>query len=80
MLKIDVEGAEVAVLRGARGLLESSPPVILSEFHSPETATLGGELLRKYGYRFWEVADELTPVHIPSYYTLALPPGRGIIQ
>ena len=72
MLKIDVEGAEVAVLRGARGLLESSPPVILCEFHSPETATLGGELLREYGYRFWEVGNESRPVRVPTFYTLAL--------
>ena len=75
VLKIDAEGSEVAILSGARGLLESSPPVILCEFHSPELATLGGELLREYGYRFWEVGNELKSVRVPTFYTLAVPKG-----
>ncbi len=78
VVKIDAEGAEVAVLRGARGVLESNPPVILCEFHSPATAAAGGELLREYGYSFYEIggAKGLRAIQSPSFWTLALPSGN----
>jgi FkbM family methyltransferase len=72
LVKIDVEGAEVAVLRGAAGLLKADPPAILCEFHSPETAALGGEILRKYGYSFYKVEKKLEAVQTPTFWTLAL--------
>lgn len=79
VLKIDVEGSELAVLRGARGLFESSRPVILLEFHSPTLAACGGELLRHYGYGFFQMGEkELKPVRVPDFYTLALPKGYRI--
>lgn len=35
MLKIDVEGAELFVLRGATALLRTSRPIVYAEFHQP---------------------------------------------
>jgi FkbM family methyltransferase len=43
-LKIDVEGAEAAVLRGARGVLASDPmPLVFLELHSDMTRRAGGD-------------------------------------
>lgn len=60
LLKIDVEGAELSVLEGARGLLRSSnPPVILCEFFERTSESFGHgtsavrELLEGEGYRLF---------------------------
>jgi FkbM family methyltransferase len=68
VMKIDVEGAELVALRGARRLLaERRPPLILEV--SPQTATAGGhrisdvvDLLVSVGYaRYAEVDDFPAP-------------------
>ena len=56
MIKIDVEGAEMHVLRGMKGILEFEQPVIFLEIHkycdgfdhTPEDAV---EYLQSFGYR-----------------------------
>lgn len=59
VLKIDVEGFEEGVLRGAEGLLRgSNPPAILFEFYdwAERNAGCAGDsqrLLREWGYRIW---------------------------
>jgi len=57
VIKIDVEGAELAVLEGARGTLEHARPLLIFE-HVEETSALYGEapgalwdLLHDAGYR-----------------------------
>lgn len=57
-IKMDVEGAEPLVLRGAARLLRSDRPVILSELHDVQlrrvsgiTATQFLDLVRQMGYR-----------------------------
>ncbi|MFH5805522.1 FkbM family methyltransferase [Alienimonas sp. DA493] len=51
LLKIDVEGAAAAVLRGARRLLEERAPAVYIELHGPEErAGVRDELLSR-GYR-----------------------------
>ena len=53
-IKIDAEGAEVAIVRGAMNVLREHGPVLYIELHSgkgPEVAAL----VRQAGYRVWHV-------------------------
>lgn len=61
VVKIDVEGAELAVLEGARGLLERARPLVIFE-HVPAAAAIYGhdpgrlwDLLAQAGYRITSV-------------------------
>jgi FkbM family methyltransferase len=57
LMKIDVEGYELAALRGARGILKESRPLVFLEVHPARIAELGGslreltDLLAELGYR-----------------------------
>jgi len=55
-LKIDVEGAGAAVLRGARCLLEEFGPTIFMELHGPEERHAINEL-GNLGYTFRNLAE-----------------------
>ena len=50
LLKIDVEGAEVAVLEGTRDTLQSSRPIVLAELHTAATAVQCVNILKDCGY------------------------------
>ncbi len=50
MIKVDVEGAEVEVLRGAQELLQKARPVWMFEVHHQTAATLLEENLRQHDY------------------------------
>lgn len=50
VIKVDVEGAEVEVLRGAPRLLAEVGPTLLVETHSPEAKRECGALLQHAGY------------------------------
>ncbi len=54
VLKIDVEGAEEAVLRGGRETLRSKPTIFLST-HGPGPAENCSRLLRELGYSLHEL-------------------------
>lgn len=51
LIKIDVEGAEIDVLRGAYHLICTKKPILLVELHSPEVAVQYDEMVAKLGYR-----------------------------
>lgn len=54
LMKIDVEGAEVAVLHGSRKVLETYHPAIFLEIHGTEIHALCRSLLLGLGYRVEE--------------------------
>ncbi len=55
MIKVDVEGAELEVLKGAQKLLSQAKPVWLFEVHHQAAATLLEENLRQHDYRIeWQ--------------------------
>ena len=71
LIKLDAEGAELAVLQGARGLISESPPMLLMEMEEKNLQAAGAskavvvQLLTGYGYqaahlskgRWYAVAD-----------------------
>jgi FkbM family methyltransferase len=76
-VKIDVEGAELAVLRGATRLLSEARPVILCEIFG-EARPQVDALLRDAGYTFLDAAlpaAERRPLQTSVENTLAYPPG-----
>ena len=63
VLKIDVEGAEVSVLRGAQSMLRRKRPVIFLEVHSDTLRSACLEILQPLGYSFQTLSrDEATTV------------------
>ena len=58
MLKIDVEGAELEVLRGAAGLLKTQGPTLLCEVSEASSEAVT-DLLRSLDYRIFD--GELPP-------------------
>lgn len=72
-LKIDVEGHELALLRGARSTLSEHRPMLLIEVtnHVEEVA----HLLTAAGYRLVNPKTR-TELHSPAYMTAAIPSER----
>jgi FkbM family methyltransferase len=63
VIKMDVEGAELSVLRGAETLLRTQGPVLLCEIEDARIAPWGYngreiiDLLAGWGYEWWVVAE-----------------------
>jgi len=51
VIKIDVEGAEVPVLRGAAAVLQHDRPIVIVEIHNADAGRESLRLLRDAGYR-----------------------------
>jgi FkbM family methyltransferase len=73
LMKVDVEGAEVGMLRGARETIESCAPLMIVEFHSLALLREGLEWLQHAGY---------SAASIPGGHPLAgtTLPARGYPQ
>jgi len=69
LVKIDVEGAEEEVLRGAGGLLERHAPIVLCEVHlehgrAPERLNRVRALLEGHGYTVEQLDPGVDPTHV----------------
>lgn len=63
MVKIDVEGAELAVLQGGARLLAGHRPLVYVECHDRKVFDAVVALLRPYGYRYVDTFN-WTPTHL----------------
>ena len=70
-LKIDVEGAEGLVLRGAAGILKSFHPVVLVEMHTfaGSTHEVAADILQSHGYVLTTIDKEYGET---AYHCLAI--------
>jgi FkbM family methyltransferase len=76
LIKLDVEGAEGAVLAGARQTLARSHPIVLLATHGPEQERLCVEILRQTGYEL-AYLDGAPVTGIPASDELIAMPRRG---
>jgi FkbM family methyltransferase len=68
LMKIDVEGAEVMVLTGARETLRQYHPVIFAEVHSADLLTQCKTLLQAEGYRIEHLDPPADAAHSPDVF------------
>lgn len=61
LIKMDIEGGEVAALRGARETLRHVRPRLLVELHGPEAELEVRGILRDAGYRVYDLNGGLVP-------------------
>ena len=64
VVKIDVEGAEVLVLRGAAWVLEHDRPILVVEIHNADAGRESLTLLRDAGYRCERLDEDGHPVPV----------------
>jgi FkbM family methyltransferase len=75
VLKIDVEGAELEVLRGASRLFETARPIVICEVGSSTQADVTA-FFRSQGYQLYDgqtPAEKRTPVSSATWNTVAMP-------
>jgi FkbM family methyltransferase len=60
LIKMDIEGAEVAALAGAVETLKATRPLLIVEFHSVDLLRRGLAFLARLGYRFETARGPLT--------------------
>jgi FkbM family methyltransferase len=62
VIKIDVEGAEIEVLTGARGIISAAHPIVICEMHSEIAARWVRRFLEEHGYRLeWLTSQTAFP-------------------
>jgi FkbM family methyltransferase len=85
-VKIDVEGAEVAIFEGLRGVLEQHRPLVLFEIHHPQVAVLLLPILSGWGYSYqdtgsgkrYETAESLIAEYSEGIrQVICFPPGAA---
>ena len=74
VMKVDVEGAEVMVLAGARETLRKWRPVLLIDLHGTNAAVAG--LLRELDYRCRVIGSDTPVERAPWWVTVAAVPAE----
>ena len=74
LIKIDVEGAEESVFKGALKTLELYHPTLVVEIHGPKCAQELWNLLRDFNYGWWNLTlrgrkPTLTKENLLSYFS-----------
>jgi len=57
VIKIDVEGAEIEVLKGAKNLLESDKPILIIEVLNDINLLRVKNMLKRYGYKIMHIEN-----------------------
>ncbi len=74
LIKVDVEGAEVLVLRGAKNTIETIRPAWLLEIHADELGREVRRILSAAGYHFTEISGTPLPdSDLLPHHCIALP-------
>ncbi len=71
LMKVDIEGAEMAALRGGMGMLKTSKPAMILETHSPEETGELMDLLSPLGYRFFTTGGREFTDRAPRKHLIA---------
>jgi FkbM family methyltransferase len=79
LIKVDVEGGELLVLRGAAQLLRDHHPILFMELHSPELAGDCRQFLEELGYEI-ELLEEEGAIDPAICHFLAQPRERPIAR
>ena len=75
IVKVDVEGGELEVLRGAGELLLRSRPTWIIEVAAENSSAIA-DILRKADYRMYDASAPENSVSVPAWNTLAVPAER----
>ncbi len=76
VLKIDVEGGELKVLKGAERVIAEARPIILCEVHETNSRAVT-EIFLHYGYKLYSWGTTPRPqVNRATFNTLAIPKGK----
>ena len=76
LVKIDVEGWELHVLRGMRGILARTRPDILLEMLPGAPVDDIAALLERYGYRFYAISESALEVALLPSLAVGTGPGE----
>lgn len=73
ILKIDVEGAEIEVLKGGKSVIENKRPIIICEVHIHSVAELSW-LFTSHNYTMFDIGSgNRQPITRAAWNTLAIP-------
>ncbi len=76
LIKIDIEGAEVSALKGAKRLIEKDKPVLAIEFNRQTALRANSsieelhELLKEYGYKLFLFENKFVPFDLSAYQNM----------